>query len=104
MLDDGEAEAGLAGDAEPAAVTENDMLDDGEAEAGAADLTAPPGIDPVEALGQPRDVLGGDAVALVGHAQRDQVRIFLLDPDPDLASRPAIFERVDDEVGQHLRG
>ena len=38
-----------------------DVLDDGEAEAGAAMLAAGVDIDPVEALGEPRDVLLGDA-------------------------------------------
>ena len=57
-----------APDVEPAAVAQHDMLDDGEAEPGAADRAAAPGIDPVEALGEPRDMLGRDALALVDDA------------------------------------
>src|SRR5438270_8791965 len=36
------------------------VLHDGEAEAGAAALARAAAVDPVEALGQPRDVLGGE--------------------------------------------
>src|SRR6185436_9469108 len=79
------------------------MLDDGEAEPGAADLAAAAGIDPVEALGQPRDMLGGDALAPVDHAEADQLRPAILEPDPDRRLRAAIFERVDDQIGEHLR-
>src|ERR1044072_9277478 len=78
------------------------MLDDGEAEAGAADLAAAAGIDPVEALGQPRHVLGGDSFALVDHAEAEEVRPAVFEADPHRRLLAAIFERVDDEVGEHL--
>ena len=52
-------------DVEPAAVAQHDMLDDGEAEAGAADRAAAARIDAVEALGEARDMVGRDALALV---------------------------------------
>ena len=42
------------------------MLDDGEAEPGAADRPAPAGVDPVESLGEARQMLGRDALAAVG--------------------------------------
>ena len=46
------------------------VLDDGEAEAGAVLGPALGRVDPVEPLGQPRQVLAGDAGAGVGDAQR----------------------------------
>ena len=56
---------------EPAAVALDDMLDDRQAEAGAAERAASARVDPVEALGHPRDMLGGDALALVGDGELD---------------------------------
>ena len=44
-----------------------------------------------------------DAVAPVDHAQRDQVRAGILEPDPDPGPGAAIFERVDDQIVEHLR-
>ena len=49
-----------------AVVAVDDVLDDGEAEAGALLLAARLRIDPVEALGQPRHMLGRDADTMVG--------------------------------------
>src|SRR5882757_5067665 len=65
------AAADLAVDLQPAAMPADDVLDDGEAEAGAADGAAARRVDPVESLGQARQVLLGDALALVadGHDQ-----------------------------------
>src|SRR6185437_7483900 len=64
---DGEdrALAQLALDVECAAVVAHDVLDDGEAEPGAAQLARAGGIDAVEALGEPRQVLARDALAMV---------------------------------------
>src|SRR5438876_7928627 len=56
-------------DLEQAPMMIDDMLHDGEAEAGAAKLARAGGVDPVEALREPRDVLGKDALAVV--ADRD---------------------------------
>src|SRR5690349_8881964 len=66
---DGEdgALAELAVDIERAPVVAHDMLDDGEAEPGAAELARAGGIDTVEALGEPRQVLARDALAMVAH-------------------------------------
>ena len=52
----------------------DDMLDDGEAEPGAARIAAARGIDAVEALGQAREMVGGDAVAMVAHDQQRRAR------------------------------
>src|SRR5690242_11906163 len=57
----------LALDVERTAMVADDMLDDGEAEPGAAQLARAGGIDAVEALGQPRQVLARDALAVVAH-------------------------------------
>ena len=46
----------------------DDVLDDGEAEAGAAQLARARGIDAIEALGEPRQMVGRNAVALVATA------------------------------------
>src|SRR5258707_1245532 len=76
----------------------HDMFDEGEPEPGAAALAAGARIDPIEALGQPRDMGGGDALAMVDHAEADQVRPGVGEPHANLSPGPAIFERVDDEV------
>src|SRR3954469_22179889 len=89
-------------DVEPAAVAEHDMLDDGEAEAGAADRAAAPRIDPVEALGQAGDMGGGNAFALVDHADPEQIGRPVLKPNADRRPGSAVSERVDHEVVQHL--
>src|SRR5207237_3476249 len=67
------ADAELRLDVEPAAVAEHDMLDDGEAEAGAADGAAASRVDAIEALGQAGDVDGRNALALVDHADPDEI-------------------------------
>ena len=59
-------------DFEKAAVAVDDVLDDREAEPGAAHLARARGVDPVKALGQPRQVLARDAVAAVAHRDRDK--------------------------------
>ena len=61
----------LALDVEPAAMAVDDVLDDGEAEPGAAQLARAGGIDAVEALGQARQMLARDAVAVVAHRDGD---------------------------------
>ena len=49
------------------------VLDDGEAEAGAAELARAGIVDPVEALGEARQMRGGNAVALVADRDREPV-------------------------------
>src|SRR5579863_6164544 len=64
--------AALADDAahlELRAVPLQNVLDDGEAESRAAGRARAALIDTVEALGQSRDMLGGDADAGVGHGE-----------------------------------
>src|SRR5690348_16890123 len=50
--------AGLGADGQQAPVAVDDVLDDGEAETGALLLAARLGVDPIEPLGQPRDMFG----------------------------------------------
>ena len=50
-----------------AAMAVDDVLDDGEPETRPALLTARRHVDPVEALGEARQVLGRDAGPVVGH-------------------------------------
>ena len=69
----GRALAGRALDVEPAAMAVDHVLDDGEAEAGAAELARARGVDAVEALGEPRQVAGRNAVALVGNGDGDAI-------------------------------
>src|SRR5579885_1739385 len=73
---DGEdrALAELAVDVERATMVVDDVLDDGEAEAGAAQFARAPGIDAVEALGEPRQMLARDALAVIAHADGERRR------------------------------
>src|SRR5437879_845837 len=97
----GRALAGCALDVEAAAVAVDDVLDDGEAQPGATQLARARGVDAVEALGEPRQMVGGDAVALVADG----------DGDPALAGRTrhhahrggglGVLQRVVDQVLEH---
>ena len=49
----------------------DDVLDDGEAEARAAELARARGVDAIEALGEPRQMGGRNAVALVADGDGD---------------------------------
>src|SRR5262245_55916607 len=62
---EGRAVPKLGGDHQLAAVTIEDVLDDGQAQTGAALLPARRHVDAIEALGQPRQMLGGDAWTVV---------------------------------------
>src|SRR4051812_48036112 len=63
--------SGLGFDIQAAAVAVHDVLYDGQAEAGSAQLPGSRGIDPVEPLGEARDMLLGDPFALVGYGKGD---------------------------------
>src|ERR1700688_4408762 len=69
MAAEGAACALLALDLQPGTVSLQHMLDDGKAEARAAAGAAPAGIDPIESLGEARDVRGGDADSGVTHGE-----------------------------------
>ena len=59
----------LAGDIQSSAMAFDDMFDDREPETGATGLATARGIGAVEALGQAREVGGGNAVAAIADAQ-----------------------------------
>ena len=48
----------------------DDVLDDRQAEPRAARIAAARGVDAIKALGQPRNVVGGDAVAMISHHEQ----------------------------------
>src|SRR3546814_2079909 len=77
------------------------MLDDGEPEPGAADRAAARLVDAVEALGQARDMLGRDAVALVADRQADAVAL-ARQFDGHRRAGAAVFHRVRDDVVRKL--
>ena len=52
----------------------HDMLDDREAQAGAAQLARARPVDPVEPLGEPRDIGRGNSFAGIGDRQFDPSR------------------------------
>jgi len=56
---------------EGAAVVADDVLDDGESEPRAAEIARARRVDPVEALGQARQLLARDPLAAVAHGDRD---------------------------------
>src|SRR5262249_24744976 len=107
-------------DLERAAMMVDDVLDDGEPKTRAAKVARTGSVDPVESLGQARDVLARNAVALVvdgdgdGHAfaaepsgqpldrlaggwRRDQPARYA-----DGRARAPVLDRVVDQVLEHL--
>src|SRR5690606_22781243 len=87
------------GDLQAAAVAQQHVLDDGQAEAGAAGAGGAAGVDAVEALGEPRQVPGLDADAVVRHAA---VAALLVGPpaQADLAAVGAVLHRIEHQVGE----
>ena len=58
-------------DVESAPVALHNMFDDGKAKASAADLTGSRGICAVKPFGEPRHVLGRDALSFIGDGNVD---------------------------------
>src|SRR5579862_4438174 len=92
------ARSGRAVDGQPAAVAVENVLDQRQAEAGAALRAAFGDVDAIEALGQPRQMLGRDAGAKITHADL-RFRLALgrgarPDLDIDAPAGGAVFERV----------
>src|SRR3546814_21105392 len=71
---EGAALSDRALDLQPRLVQLQDVLDDRQAQAGAAGLARAAGGHAVEAVGDPRQVRGGDAVAAVAH-RKDRAAI-----------------------------
>lgn len=76
-----------------------DMLDDGQSQSGAAGFARTTAIDPVEAFGQARQVLCGNADAGIGH---DKLAATLMDsPDQiDFAARRGIAYGVSCQIAE----
>ena len=100
--------ADAAFDFHAAAVALNDVLDNGKPKPGAAHGARPLRIDPVKALGEARQMFGGDAVADIAdrnpHCRR-LVRCRRCRRHRDGNFRPgaAVFERIRDQVVEHLQ-
>src|SRR5687767_12348670 len=73
------------------------VFDDGEPETRAPGVAGTPRIDAVEALGEPRNVFGGDAGPRVAHGEMTPVRV---GPPADLhaAFGRRVLGRVVDEI------
>jgi len=76
------------------------VLDDGQAQTGAAGVARAAAVDAVEALGQARQVLGGDAGAGVLHGKARATVGQRLPLHRDPATRRGVTHRVGDQVGQ----
>src|SRR5205823_12716484 len=61
------SDPGRALDLQKSAMVVEDVLDDSQAEPGAAHLAGARGVDPVEAFGQPGQVLAWYALSLIAH-------------------------------------
>src|SRR5262245_37256793 len=86
-------------DRQAAAVPAGDVLDQGETEAGAALCPALAHVDAIEALGQPRQVVRGDAGAIVAHRDTSLAAPFgERERDVDALAGGRVFERVLDQV------
>src|SRR5262245_12521382 len=90
-----------------AAMPVENVFDDGEAKPGAALLPTGGDADPIEALGQPRQMLRRDAGAVVGHRQHEagtasEPLRLVRDLDPDAAAGLTVLQGVLNEVLQDL--
>src|SRR3546814_19572220 len=81
-------------DREAATVAVEDVLDDGEAESGAAERAAPRGVDPVESLGQTRQMLARYTFAMVADDDRDHSLRRRPRAPPARSSLAAVFHGV----------
>src|SRR5690606_25728016 len=99
MAGEGAAPPRLADDVQASAMAQQHMLDDGQPQAGAAGVRGAAGVDPVEALGETRDMPGLDARAGVTHRQ---VRALLVAPPADvhLATVGGVLDRVEHQAGE----
>ena len=96
----GAAVAGPAFDFEVAVMFGQGVFGDGKAKAGAAVVAGAAGIDAVEALGQARQVFGGDAGAGVAYAETDVFFTFALQADADVAACGRVADGVEYQVAE----
>jgi len=109
MAGEGAALPELAVDLEPRFVVLQRVLDDRESESGAAAGARAPRVDPIEALGQPREVCGRDADPGVPHREMRAVAISVADEGEGIAREhiPRLterFYRVDTARSRDLGG
>src|SRR4051794_10561396 len=83
-------------------MTLDDMLDDRKAQTGAAERTAAAGVDTIETLSDPRDMLRRDALAFVGDRKSDH-RPFGLRSNGDGSSWLAIAQGVGQQIVEQLK-
>src|SRR5690606_13689532 len=100
MAGEGAAAPDLAVDLQPCLVQAEHVLDDRQAEAGAALLARAAGRDPVEALGQARQVVARDAEAGVGHREYRAAARAARERDGDAPALGGVAHRVADQVGE----
>src|SRR5688572_12071218 len=98
---DRRALAGLALEAQPAAMPLDDMLDDRQPQAGPAERPAAARVDSIETLGDPRDMLGRDAFAAVGEGEVDHVAL-AGQADGHRRSAAAVAQSIADEIVEQL--
>src|ERR1700683_4094495 len=96
------ARAWRAVDRQPAAVPVEDVLDQRQTKPGAALRAAFRNVDPIEALGEPRQGFGRNARPVIAHADKSFGiaigRRSKAELDIDALAGGAVFERVLDQV------
>ncbi len=92
--------AGLALDHQIATVPLGHVLDDRQPEAGAAGVARAAGVDAVEALGEARQVLAGDAATVVGHGEFGASVGEGLPAELDAAALRRVANGVVEQVGE----
>src|SRR3546814_1274353 len=80
----------------------DDVLDDRQPQSRAADRTRPSGIDSIESLGQPGEMLGRNSLPLILYRQPHHRRAVAPQTDFDRRARPPILDRVADQIVQKL--
>ena len=89
----------LALDLQARLVARQHVLDDGQPQPGAAGAARAAAVDPVEAFGEPRDVLRLDADAGVAHGER-RLAVRASPSDLDLAALRRVAHGVADQVAE----
>src|ERR1700689_3488850 len=105
MYGEGGAYSGRAVDRQPTAMAVEDVLDERQTESGSTLRAAFADIDPIEALGQPRQVFRRDARPIIAHAHHRfglaVGRRTRTELDIDAPAGGAVFQRVLDQIFEH---
>src|SRR3546814_5187933 len=96
------SDADFTVDQQLSAMPLDDVLDDRQPQSRAADRTRPSGIDSIESLGQPGEMLGRNSLPLILYRQPHHRRAVAPQTDFDRRARPPIFDRVADQIVQKL--